>query len=233
MPQYFSRLLAGQNVDEIPQDSGFWRDRELVLFGSTDGNSGQVLAALVFKVSRNPKDLQAHLRRIYFCYEQRLSEQLYAALLDLLIVLAGKGALISRRMIQASRSRLNSRQFQTLYKATGYAQLGNRYSLFSNGILGSRELIRSKPQTETQHDYLALANDFIEYSQLEQAMDALETGIDLYPDRADLQLALLELYKSTQSRERFHGQRQRYSDAGIALVNEWLVLAHFFEGQVS
>ncbi|MBD9356613.1 type IV pilus assembly protein FimV [Methylomonas albis] len=233
MPQYFSRLIAGQHADEFSQETSFWRDQALVLLYNPDGDQSQTLNALVFKVGRQPKDLLAHVRRIYFCYDQHLAEQLYAALLDLLIVLDGKGSLISRRMIEASRSRLNSGQFQALHKTTGRAQFGNPYSLFSSGITGSRELVSSQQQTEMQHDFLELANDFIEYSQLEQAMDVLETGISLHPERADLQQALLELYKSIGNRERFQIHQQRFSDSGVALLEEWLVLAQFFDRQES
>ncbi|MGZ0080124.1 FimV family protein [Methylomonas sp. ZR1] len=233
MPQYFSRLLAGPSLDAIPQETDFWHDRELSLFSCPSADADYALTALVFKISRNPKDLLAHLRRIYFCYDRRLSEQLYAALLDLMIILDGKGTAISRRMIQASQSRLLVQQCQDLLKTDGQTPPANRYSLFSKGLLASRELVRSRRQTEAQHDYLALANDFIEYSQLEQAMDVLETGINLQHDRPDLQLALLELYKSTKNRERFQLNRQRFSDSGVVLEGEWLELAHYFEGQAS
>ncbi|MCQ8115867.1 type IV pilus assembly protein FimV [Methylomonas rosea] len=233
MPQYFSRLLAGPSSDERLQETDFWHDRELSLFSCPNDDAGQALTAIVFKISRNPKDLLTHLRRIYFCYDRRLSEQLYAALLDLVIVLDGKGNSISRRMIQASQSQLHGQQYQDLLKTKGPEPVGNRYSLFSKGMLGRRELVRSIQQTETQHDYLALANDFIEYSQLEQAMDVLETGINFHHDRPDLQMALLELYKSTKNRERFQINRQRFSDSGIVLDGEWLELANYFEGQAS
>ncbi|WP_026600214.1 type IV pilus assembly protein FimV [Methylomonas sp. 11b] len=233
MPQYFSRLLAEPSPDERQQETDFWHDRELSLFSCPDADADQVLTSIVFKISRNPKDLLAHLRRIYICYDRHLSEQLYAALLDLVIILDGKGTSISRRMIQASQARLHGQQCQDLLKTDAKEPQGNRYSLFSKGMLGSRELVRSRQQTEAQHDYLALANDFIEYSQLEQAMDVLETGITLQHDRPDLQLALLELYKSTKNRERFQINRQRFSDSAIVLDAEWRELANYFEGQAS
>ncbi|AMK79036.1 MULTISPECIES: FimV family protein [Methylomonas] len=233
MPTFCSSLIVEQHVDGFQQETSLWQDRELAVFGYSYQHEGQALDALVFKVRRNPKDLLTHLRRIYFCYEKCLSAQLYAALLDLLIVLQGRGQAISRRMIEASRTQLNSRQLQLLNQSAGHELLGNTYSLFSNGYIGYSELVESKEQTETQHDFLTLANDFIEYSQLEQAMDVLETGISLHPDRQDFQHALLELYKSTGNRERFQTHRQTFSDSGILLADEWLDLAHFFEGQAS
>lgn len=231
MSQFFSKLVVGQHGDEFQQQElSLWDDQELAVFSYYHSDEGQALNALVFKVRRNPKNLLAHLRRIYFCYQQRLSAQLYAALLDFVIVLQGKGWTLSRRMIEASRSQLDSQQFQSLTQAAGHERLGNAYSLFSTGQIGRCELVDYQQQVETQHDFLVLANDFIEYCQLEQAMEVLETGIGLHPDRQDLQQALLELYKSTGNRERFQTFRRTFSESGVSLVKEWLVTANFFEG---
>jgi hypothetical protein len=230
MPKFFTNLIAEQHVDQLQPDICLWQDRQLDVFHYSYQNEDQVLDALVFKVRRNSKDLLAHLRRICFCYERQLPAQLYAALLDLVIILHGRGQAISRRMIAASRKRLNSRQLQLLNQAAGHELLGNTYSVFSTGLIGCRELVIGNEQAETEHDFLALANDFIEYSQLEQAMDILETGISHHPERLDLQHALLELYKSTQYRERFQAHQQTFRDSGILLTDEWLHLALFFEG---
>ncbi|MDC9727903.1 MAG: hypothetical protein PSN04_01055 [Methyloprofundus sp.] len=53
---------------------------------------------LVYKVSRFPKRLMFHLQRIYYCFDNKVSEQLYAALIDLFIVLKGKGKALSQRV---------------------------------------------------------------------------------------------------------------------------------------
>lgn len=233
MPQFFSRLMVEQHGNEFRGESHPWQDSELAAFGYYDNDEGQVLDALALKVRRNPKDLVAHVRRIYFCYEKHLSAQLFASLLDLLIVLQGKGQAISRRMIQACRSQLDSGHLQVLNQVAGHDRFGNHYSLFSTGLVGQRELVEHQRRAETQHDFLALADDFIEYSQLDQAMEVLETGIGLQPDRVDLQQALLELYQSTGSRERFTTFRRRFTDTGVPLVDEWQRMANFFEGQSS
>lgn len=233
MPQFFSRLVVDNNQDEFSPEPSFWHDHELAVFNYNLSDEGQALNALVFKVRRNPKNLLAHLRRIYFCHQNRLSSQLYAALLDFLIVLQGKGQAICRRMIAGSRSQLNSQELLTLRKAVNddHARLGNRFSLFTSGLVGKSELVEYRHQSEEQHDFLALANDYIEYSQLDQAMEILETGINLSPDRQDLQEALLELYKSTGNEARFQTLHQSLAASGIPLVDGWRLTAIFFEGR--
>lgn len=231
MPQFFSRLVVDHDQDQFMHEASFWHDNELV-FIFNDSNEDQALNALVFKVRRNPKDLMAHLRRIYFCHQKRLSDQLYAALLDLIIVLQGKGQAICRRMMLGSRARLDGQQIAKLRKAIDdeHSKQGNRFSLFTRGLVGKCELVEYQQQGEKEHDFLMLANDFIEYSQLEQAMDVLETGITVSPDRQDLQEALLELYKSTRNRTRFETFYHSLIETGAPLIDEWRLMAIYFEG---
>lgn len=232
MPQFFSQVIVGSEQVLPMHGTSLWHDDELVFsHGITD--EAQALDALVFKVRRKPKDLKAHLRRIYFCYQKRLPAQLYAALLDFVIILQGKGKAICRRMILGSRSQLEHQQIAALNKSMDdedYRQ-GNRFSLFTSGLLGKCELVEYRQQSEENHDFLVLANDFIEYSQLEQAMDVLENGIVVSPDRQDLQEALLELYHSTRNRTRFESFYKICVAANVPLVNEWRATANFFEGQ--
>lgn len=231
MPQFFSQLVEGPDQDQFMRKTGLWHDDELV-FSYSDSNEEQALNALVFKVRRTPKDLSSHLRRIYFCHQKQLSAQLYAALLDFIIILQGKGQAICQRMIVGSRARLDGEQLEKLRKAVDDedSRRGNSFSLFTSGLVGKCELFQYNQRGQEEIDVLTLANDFIEYSQLEQAMDVLETGITVSPNRRDLQEALLELYKSTRNRTRFEAFYNTLVETGIPLVDEWRLTAIFFEG---
>lgn len=232
MPQFFSQVMVGSEQVSTAQKSSLWLDEDLV-FDAESADEDQALNALIFKVRRNPKDLKAHLRRIYFCYQKRLASQLYAALLDFLIVLRGKGRAISRRMIVGSHTFLDEQQILSLKRAANVnsAEAGNRFSLFTSGLVGKCELVEIRHQDQQNHDYLVLANDFIEYSQLDQAMDVLETGVTANPERHDLQEALLELYQSTRNKTRFDTFYRNCLAADLTLVDDWRTMAKFFEGQ--
>jgi hypothetical protein len=230
MLQFFDKVINNQN-DVVSSKASLWCDDETLAFADNQGEAECLLNTLTFKVSRNPGNLLAHVRRVYFCYQNSTSERLFAALLDLLIVLDGKGQAISQRLIHGSRSRVDRAQFVALKNALSQSRQlpNNRYSLFSSGLRGTPRLVDYQQQTQVQQDFLSLANDFIEYSQLEQAMNTLETGVRYSPQREDLQLALLELYQSTNNRVRFQTQYQNLSTEGVSLADEWRLLADWFD----
>ncbi|NJA05089.1 hypothetical protein HC024_04975 [Methylococcaceae bacterium WWC4] len=211
----------------IAAESEFWSDARLAAFG-IDPDGEQALNVLVFAVRKQPADLLGHLRRIYRCYRSDLSEQLFAALLDLTIILGERGSALRARLLAACRGKLSASQAAALLKPG--TRVANRYTLFTDGMLGSSDLVQQVRGTDTQYDYLALANDFIEYSQLSQAIEALETGLIQQPEREDLQNSLLELYRSTKNAERFRRQYRALSDAGVALVDGWRQVAVYFDG---
>lgn len=234
MPKFFSRLVAGEIGELAPRRTGFWRDQELVAFDSSSGDDGErTLAGIVFKVCREPNNLLAHLRRIYFCYQSQRAEQLYAALLDLFIVLQGRGQAFSRRVLEGSRSLLPKHEFLSLTQAVNGDSTwpGNRYSVFSSGTVGRKDLVEHIRQDAGQVDVLVLANDFIEYSQLDQAMEVLELGVRAEPARLDIQQALLELYKSAGEHARFQSVYDAFTQAGMPLTDEWLEAAAYFAGR--
>lgn len=230
MPQFSTDLFVGRKLEQ--KHSAFW-DNEAWLFSNGSSGTQSLLTSLSFKVSRKPKDLIAHLCRIYFCYQNELSEPLYAALLDFLIVLNGKGRKISWRLIHGSRSQLDLTQMSALKRALkSPAQVhGNRFSLFVKGVIGLPDLVEVVQKSDEPHDYLKLANDFIEFSQLDEAMTTLEQGLGAQPDRQDWQLALLELYKSTDSRERFENMYGKIELISNRLIEDWQKLADFFDGK--
>ena len=230
MPRFSTNLFMNNEIDR--QVNGFW-DNEPLLFADESQQADSILNTLIFKVIRKPRDLIAHLRRIYFCYQNALSEPLYAALVDFLIVLNGKGRSLSVRLIHGCRSQLDPAQIVAFKSAvSGPCQMtGNRYSLFTTGTLGTSQVVEISRNNRQEHrDYLTLADDFIEFSQLEEAMSILEVGLDRQPERQDLQVALLELYRSTNSRERFNNSYEAIKAVSVPLADEWQLLADFFDG---
>lgn len=232
MPRFTKNLFLVDAAEPRPHPFG---DGEPLLFAGTTMDEPAILAVLTHKVGKKPRDLFAHVRRIYFCYQQALSEPLYAALLDLLIILDGKGRQFSQRLLQGSRSRLDAVQWSLCKQALDSPAnvAGNRHSLFTTGTIGTLHLVEIRRKQQEQHDYLALANDYIEYSQLEEAMAVLERGLDEQPGRQDFQAALLELYRSTLSSERFRTRYEAMQSSGLPLIEDWRAVADFFAGMTS
>jgi lipopolysaccharide biosynthesis regulator YciM len=193
------------------------------------------LKNLVFLVARKPKRLITHIQRIHHCYQTNLQEQLFAALVDLLVVLNRRGKAISRRMIIGAKSKLSEEQFKMLLKfvAEDFVDIallsGNQYSVFTKGLVGTGNLVQQSEAPDTpEHDPLVLAHDYIEFSQLDEAKDILEKAIVNQPQRLELHQCLLELYKSTLDTSGFTTMFNILVGRDVAMPNDWNTLQAFF-----
>ncbi|MGR9115068.1 MAG: type IV pilus assembly protein FimV [Gammaproteobacteria bacterium] len=207
------------------------------LFNFVDQDPNHYLDGLVHEIKRKPARLITHIRRIYWCYGEQLTEHLFAALVDFLIVLNHRGKAISNKMVLGARSRLTPEQQKLLSDAlintNNDASLlsGNRFSVFSKGLIGKTELIEKSHDTApSKHDPLQLAEDAVQYSQLDEAMSILENAIREQPDRLPLHHSLLELYRSTSARSRFEKLAAELAATEDVMPDEWKTLKDYFEG---
>jgi hypothetical protein len=190
----------------------------------------ELLNHLVAAISRQPKNLAAHMQRIYFCYRQDLPEQLYGALTDLFIVLNRRSIAFSNRMLSAVSSKLPEKQYKLLrryllkkdFPALYLPQ--NSFTVLGKGLIGGYHLVNKIKVTSKhiqEHDPLRLARDYIEYSQLQEAKEVLEKAVMEDPERDDLHSNLLELYKSLKDAEGFREMFKQLSDRGNSFQDLW------------
>lgn len=226
-------VKGGSDIGFALDCHNFWLDTEVWMFTDDPGDKQLMLERLAYKVSRKPVNLLAHLRRIYWCHQNQLAPQLYAALMDLLIVLNGRGLQLSRKLIIGCASRLDPQSVKQLRRLAKKPQRlpSNIYSLFATGVIGSFQLVDYSHHNIIEHDFLTLANDFIEYSQLDEAMDVLEQGLAMEPEHQEGQDMLLQLYKSTGSHERFCKQYQLLLETGQPMLDGWAALKQIFDGK--
>ena len=208
-----------------------WTVESFALLGHQQCQAEAVLQVLLHQVLRQPENVLAHFKRIAFCHRQHWSEQLQAALVDCLIILNGKGQALAQRLLSGCRSQLEVELYQQLSQHQHQPQQlpTNIYCLFSRGLLGETELLLVNQNQQPITDFIQLAQDYIEYSQLDEAMAVLEQGLLQQPQREDIQQSLLELYRSTRNSQRFIQTYQHLQSADIALVDGWRELVAFFD----
>ena len=191
-----------------------------------------ILENLVFEITKNPKQLITHIQRINYCYKRQNSEQLFAALSDFFRVLEHKGVAISRRMFAGVKSKLAEDRVNELHNfLEGTAELTeNKYCVLGIGIIGTVNLVQQIYSSgEDEHDPLALARDYIEFSQLEDAKRVLEKAIVEISEREALHVELLRLYKATQDSEGFHKMYDALKTLDNPMQGEWDKLNKYFE----
>ncbi len=190
-----------------------------------DSAEEDTLEVLVHQVTKDPRNLVNHLQRIYFCYFNNQSEQLNAALIDLCSILLGKGRGLSQRMITGCQSVISATQFSAfrryLESACSHDLPNSQYAVLHRNMIGSSNLIAKVKAEDKGHDFMQLAHDYIEYSQLESAVDVLERGVREQPDREDIQALLLELYRSTEDVARFRAMYETVLKNNQGLIKEW------------
>lgn len=213
------------------------QDTSGFLYQTEDVQHDNELERLVFLVTKKPKCLASHMQRIYYCFQKQLTEPLFAALVDFLIVLNRQGQAISWRVLVGTKSQLSAEQFQELKAylkeadADVYQLQGNQYSVFSKGLVGGSQMIQQIEKEELENDPLIIALDHIEYCQLDEAKTVLEDAILVNPDREDLRLELCDLYKSTRDASRFHQMLARLTRQGVNVTDDWNQLNNYFKGQ--
>jgi hypothetical protein len=195
------------------------------------------LERLIYRVSGDPRYLAAHVERIYFCFQHHLNEQLFGAIVDLLIILNGCGQALTQRMITGSKSRLTENQFEALENQVECDSPNvdllpfNRFSIFTKGLLSVSGMVQLvEDGGEDLHDPLMLARAFIEYSQLENATRILEQAIFAQPERMELHDELILLYRSTRNEIGFDLFYEVLSRKNMKLSSKWSQLNDFFKG---
>jgi hypothetical protein len=235
----YSQLIAcsdAQNTSNKPTKFNIFLLSDADAFNFTDNKlPDNGLKNIVFLVARKPKRLITHIQRIYHCYQNNLQEQLFAALVDLLVILNRRGKAISQRMIIGAKSKLSEEQYKTLKKCMtedfDVALLtGNQYSVFTKGLIGTGNLVQQIETPDKQtHDPLDLAHDYIEYSQLAEAKDILEKAIINQPQRLELHQCLLELYQATLDTSGFTKMFNIVAGLDVSIPNDWTTLQAFFD----
>ena len=188
---------------------------------------------IVYKILRKPTKLIFHIQRIYFTYRLGMHEQLYAALIDILCVLDGKGLALSNRMVKATQSLLTEveiKALETYFKnQNNILFLNNKYCVCTTGVIDGHTLLIEKKSSVTDgYDPLSLARDYIEYSQLDSALKTLEEAILETPERQDLQFELLEILKQTNDIQAFKKIRNKLAEKQWDESIEWQQLADYF-----
>ena len=161
---------------------------------------------LDYQVLRRPQMLCNHVRRVLMYVSLANAENLYGAMVDLFLVLNGRGESLRGRMLKTAKPILSKEQFDRLNDCdltdeTAIRTLKqNKACLLAHGMIGIEQLVvvtKDKDAAGVVRDPLLEAREYIEYSQIDAARELLEQAILNSPERKELHEELLEIYRST------------------------------------
>lgn len=190
-----------------------------------------VSSLLCSEVSRSPSNVKTHIRRVWFEYDRKNRELLFASLLDLWIALNGSGRALFRRMLLGAKNRLHAKQFDQLARLYGSKTLRKGElpeasgAVLSKGLNGRLDLVKESEGTGSgesiQQDPLQEAHECLEYSQIEQAQKILEKALLDCPSREAIHADLLEIYKSTKNLDALKSMREKLGDKANPFLDRW------------
>lgn len=198
-------------------------------------NGPATLNYLKYRVIRDPADLLSHMRRIILVGRMSDSDNLYAALIDLFIALGPKGESLRSRMLKQYRPALSSAQYATLLQYFKQGDVGepnpaSSASVLAKGIIGACSFIRPINGTagkEKRDDPLHEARRYLEYSQIDAAREVLERAVLENPERIDVQIELLELYRAGRDIENYEKTFNRLRLSGNRMSKRWSAVSGF------
>lgn len=193
------------------------------------GTADAIADYLAHSIVAAPDNLLRHTQRIFHHYRQNDHDGLYAALLDLFIVLGQKGRELRSRLLNGARHCLRKDGYARLdhWLRSGLAPHWNELplvnrSVLTPGITGLLDLVRvSVDILDGSRDPLVEAREHIEYSQLDQAQTVLEEALFCEPHRTDLQTELLLLYRATGDLDRLSRTREKLQQIADSLPAIW------------
>lgn len=150
---------------------------------------------LQHRVSRYPRDLLSHVRRVMLALFDSRPELVYAALTDLFFILESKGTDLRAGLLERCRPALTLPQIQTLF---GKSE-GSDSSDPPHGMsLVIRNYVSSPP---VEINVLEEARELLGNGQVELAQSLLEQVLPEDPNNPELTVELLEIYRRSRSVE--------------------------------
>lgn len=145
------------------------------------------LAYLHHRITKNPRDLLAHVRRVLLALSGKQQALVYVALTDLFVTLESKGTELRTGLLEKCRSALTPDQIQALL-AESDAPHG--YPLVTRHHADLRPVELSM---------LEEARELLGNGQVELAQYMLEQALPQDPNNLELTAELLEIYRRSQN----------------------------------
>ena len=177
-------------------------------------STDRYLSHINYRILQTPANLTDHVRKIHLFQQENLNQRLLvAALADLFFVLKQSGYALRKRLLLTSRELIDSKVFDHLVDKLKSGNL----SMSENWLSGFPTLLVEKPvleivrrqdqgsrgTTDDKDNAMLLADEYIENSQINLAIETLEEAV--LKESGDDKPAelLIQLYRQTAEFDRF------------------------------
>ncbi|MCF6322890.1 MAG: hypothetical protein L3J89_00965 [Gammaproteobacteria bacterium] len=197
-----------------------------------NNNIEKIAHYLSHQISRMPQDLTSHAQRISLYLREGDTENTYAALLDLFLVLGNKGLPLRKRLLQQAVSVITAENYGFLSSTLPTALVItcntplSHLSALSLGRTSEKKIIRktSDEQSQKKESPLLIVRDLLNSGQISQAQSILESALLTEPDNDDISDELLQIYRHTHDRSGCIQMLKKLSSSPLAGREKWTEL---------
>jgi hypothetical protein len=194
---------------------------------------------LAKRVRRNPRDLRAHVQRTLYHLSKHDSDAIYAALIDLFLILGKRGSHIRKNLFRQAIPYLSEEHYQFLSTRlkSGLDRNEplppNTFSSLSRGHSGTTQLVIRKSTDSNHSGASPLDHAMEQFNQNDwlTAMVILENALHHDPGDTDVTCELLSLYKEKHAREAFYRTYTALFGRRLAMPQLWVDTERFFSTQ--
>jgi hypothetical protein len=210
--------------------------RELLPFFPVVDWSNIFSRHLAKKVRRNPRDLRAHVQRILVYISENDSDSIYAALVDLFLILGDRGLHIRKNLLNKALPFLDRDKSHFLMSHiecgldTSATLPPNTYSSLSSGHTGTTFIVKCNNTNPVLAGTSPLeqARALIDHKDWLSAMILLEQALHHDPGDEAVTRELLSLYKRQHAEHAFYRTYSGLFGRCIALPELWLDIESYF-----
>lgn len=192
------------------------------------------------RISRNPRDLLSHVRRLYLANALDDADAITGALTDLFLVLGRQGRSLRRRLLNLAGEHLTTEQFGFFVAHLEKGLDENEaipeipQSRLSKRVIGTTRIVsRSDNDASDSDDPIQLARDSIAGGHVDVAQAVLEGALESDPGNREVCEALLQLYSDRNLRGDFFRTYTALLGRRLACHDHWNKLAHRFRLMVA
>lgn len=185
------------------------------------------------QVARYPNNLRVHAQRILLAEDSMLQHCLKGALADLSLSLDGKGEYFSHQLLEMIKDSLSDEDYEFFKKS--FSDASNDQKKFQNWVNGSviangaddgKLLVTvDRGEQESFASKLEEARSCMEYGQLDEAIDILETEMLNKPEDDAIEAELLNLYQYMRDDNRFEALSNKLIKQNVELSEAWQAMA--------
>jgi hypothetical protein len=209
-------------------ETAFHLPKQSTLYVRTQNCELRAREHFCHQVARTPLDFRVHVQRINFEVRRKENQAIYSALLDLYIALGSQGSSIRNRMLEKTRPFLYPEQksfFETNVQngvSSEDVAPEAKFSVLTKSVAGRFTFIEKveEPTQDTQ-SALELANEHIEFGQIDQAIAVLEQSISAERACIEEQKLLIDVHRHLRQRYVFQKSRKIIIDKKVDMISEW------------